>query len=85
MADTTLTKVPKKETTKGRVKFRFSSTEHHSSFECKLVGEPFAPCTSPLWMRVGLGKHLFKVKAIDPSGNIDPSPAKAKFKRERRL
>jgi hypothetical protein len=36
-------------------------------------------------MRVGLGKHFFKVKAIDPSGNIDPSPAKAKFRVVKRL
>ena len=26
------------------------------------------------------GKHKFKVRAIDAAGNIDPSPAKDKFK-----
>jgi hypothetical protein len=77
---TTLTRRPKKEMTKRKAKFEFSSTERGSTFECKLDSKPFAPCSSPLKRRVRRGKHVFKVKAIDPSGNTDRSPAKAKFK-----
>ena len=77
---THITGGPKGTTTKHVVKFVFSSTERHSGFKCKLDRTPFAPCGSPVKKRVGLGKHRFKVRAIDPSGNTDASPAKRKFK-----
>ncbi len=62
-------------------KFTFTSTEPGSSFQCKLDKRKFKPCSSPKkYKRLSAGKHKFKVRAVDASGNIDASPAKKKFK-----
>ncbi|MGQ0576199.1 MAG: right-handed parallel beta-helix repeat-containing protein [Pseudonocardia sp.] len=60
--------------------FTFASTEPGSTFECALDGAPFASCTSPHEVP-GLvdGPHTFAVRALDPSGNPDPSPATREF------
>jgi CSLREA domain-containing protein len=78
--DTTITKKPKKKSTKRKAKFKFSSSEDGSTFECKLDRKPFKPCDSPFKKKVKPKKHKFKVRAIDAAGNVDPTPAKAKFK-----
>jgi hypothetical protein len=63
------------------VKFRFSGNEPCVSFECRLDKKAFAPCDSPLRIRkVKVGAHVFKVRAVDPSGNLDVTPAKDKFR-----
>jgi hypothetical protein len=72
---TTLAKGPKKRTTKHKAKFQFVSNEPGSSFMCKLDKKPFAACSAPKTVRVKTGKHTFKVEAVDPAGNIDPTPA----------
>jgi hypothetical protein len=66
---------------KGRsAKFRFSSSEPGSRFECKLDKGSFEPCRSPKkYKNLSRGRHKFKVSAIDDRGNVDPSPAKVKF------
>ena len=59
----------------------FTATGAPASFECKLDKKPFKPCKSPKKLkRLKKGKHKFKVRAIDPAGNTDPSAAKDKFK-----
>jgi trypsin len=67
-----------------RVRFEFTSDESGSSFECKLDKRPFKPCTSPKAYRVGTPDeprtHVFKVRATDPAGNTDPTPARFRFK-----
>ena len=79
--ETTITKGAPKKTKKHTVKFKFKSSEPGSSFECKLDKKKFKPCKSPKKLkRLKKGKHKFKVRAIDPAGNTDPSPAKDKFK-----
>ena len=41
----------------------------------------FKACESPRKLKnLGTGKYKFKVRAIDAAGNVDPSPAKDKFK-----
>ena len=64
-----------------RVRFRFSSTEAGSTFECKRNKSPWRNCSSPkIYRNLPRGKHIFKVRATDASGNTDPSPAKRRFK-----
>ena len=74
----------KKSLTRGKASFRFSSSEVGSSFECKLDRKKFKPCQSPAKLkRLKRGKHLFLVRAIDAAGNVDASPASARFKVKR--
>ena len=62
-------------------KFEFTSNEPGSRFECKLDRGPRRPCRSPMTLRrLRLGKHVFKVWAVDASGNKDESPAKMVFR-----
>lgn len=78
--DTKILKGPPKKTHKTTVKFKFSSSEANSSFECKLDHKPFKKCSSPKkYKKLKPGKHVFKVRAIDKAGNVDPTPAKRKF------
>jgi hypothetical protein len=58
------------------VSFSFTSTEAGSTFQCAFGNAPFAACTSPDVVDVpGSGAHVFKVRAIDGAGNVDPTPA----------
>jgi len=69
-----------KNTKKSAVKFRFSSNDAGSTFQCKLDKKPFKPCASPKkYKKLKPGKHVFKVRAIDQAGNVDPTPAKRRF------
>ena len=62
-------------------KFKFTSTEAGSTFQCKLDRKPFKSCRSPKkYSGLKPGKHVFKVRAIDAAGNTDSSPAVKKFK-----
>jgi hypothetical protein len=80
--DTAITKGPKKKTTKRRPKFKFTSSQAGSTFQCKLDDGPFAPCKSPFLppRKLRLGKHVLKVQAVGPTGVTDPAPAVKKFK-----
>ncbi|HET7508571.1 MAG TPA: Ig-like domain-containing protein, partial [Solirubrobacterales bacterium] len=71
---TQLKKHPLARTTKRKAKFTFSSNEAGSRFECKLDGKPFKACSSPFKKKVGLGRHKFKVRAVDAQGLADPTP-----------
>jgi hypothetical protein len=78
--DTKIVKGPPKKTHKTKVKFKFTSTEAGSTFQCKLDRKPFKTCSSPkVYKKLKPGKHVFKVRAIDKAGNVDPTPAKRKF------
>jgi hypothetical protein len=61
--------------------FTYSSNEAGSSFECALDGAAFSPCASGGISYPGLanGPHGFQVRAIDPSANVDPTPAGYSF------
>jgi Ca2+-binding RTX toxin-like protein len=65
-----------------RVAFRFSG-EPGARFRCKLDSRGFSGCRSPRRYRVGRGKHVFRVFAIDRAGNRDRSPALFRFRVER--
>lgn len=66
---------PNKKTRRRRTKFTFFSNETGSTFICKLDHNSFKPCASPKRFRVGVGRHRFAVKSVDPAGNIDTTPA----------
>ena len=55
--------------------FSFSATEP-STFQCRLDGAAFAPCTSPMsYTNLTATSHAFQVAATDGSFNVDASPA----------
>ena len=61
--------------------FRFSSSEAHSTFLCKLDRRRFRPCRSPkAYRNLRPGRHTFKVKARDGAGNVDQTPAVRRFR-----
>lgn len=77
---TRIRKGPKRKSASTTAKFKFASSEKGSTFQCRLDKKPWRRCKSPKTYR-GLkpGKHLFKVRAIDKAGNVDPTPAKRRF------
>lgn len=78
---TTIVKGPKGKVRTTTVKFRFKSSEKGSTFRCKLDRKPYRVCKSPkTYKNLKPGKHVFKVRAVDKDGNIDPTAAKRKFK-----
>jgi len=56
-------------------KFSFVSSDIGSHFECKLDRRPYRACEPPHWTKAALGQHVFRVRAIDPQGLPDPTPA----------
>jgi len=67
-----------------RVAFVFGSDESGSTFRCKLDRQSFKPCGSPRRYRLRLGRHTFRVFAIDRVGNRDRTPALFSFSIRRR-
>ncbi len=74
--NTRIVKGPARVTYEHKAKFRFASTEAQSSFQCKVDKKKWAGCRNPAKRIVVPGKHVFKVRAIDRFGNVDPTPAR---------
>jgi hypothetical protein len=74
--ETTITGGPSGSTSSTDALVSFESSEAGSSFECRLDGGTFAPCSSPQsFSGLSLGGHSFEVRATDPAANVDPTPA----------
>ena len=74
--DTTILSGPAATTTSTNASVGFSSTESGSSFECKLDSGSWDSCDSPkTYSSLNIGSHSFSVRATDPAGNVDASPA----------
>jgi len=79
--ETTIVKGPKGRVDATSARFRFASSEEGSRFECKLDGKPFRGCGSPRKYRnLRPGRHVFRVRAIDAAGNVDPTPARRRWR-----
>jgi hypothetical protein len=65
--------------------FAFTSNEPGSTFECRLIGrsDVWEPCKpgddSITYTDLAEGSYTFEVRAIDPAGNVDPTPATRSF------
>lgn len=76
---TKLTEAPD-DFSRGGDRFEFTSSEKHSSFECKLDDGEYEACASPkTYPALDDGEHRFHVRALDRAGNHDASPASRKW------
>ncbi|RIK43250.1 MAG: hypothetical protein DCC58_09835, partial [Chloroflexi bacterium] len=75
--ETTLLTTPASISNVTSAAFTFSGSDGGgiARFECSLDGAAFATCSSPVYL-TGLsnGAHSFEVRAVDTSGEIDPTP-----------
>lgn len=82
---TKILKRPKHPITKSKrqVRFKFKANEPGSTFKCSLDKSRGKSCTSPASYRVKKldeGRHIFRVRAKDLSGNIEDPPVTASFR-----
>jgi subtilisin-like proprotein convertase family protein len=81
--DTTITTNPGTSTTSRRATFGFTSSESPATFECRLDSGTWQACSSPREYRgLVLGRHVFRVRASDAAGNVDPTPARWVWRRQ---
>lgn len=59
-----------------KARFRFTSSEAQSRFQCRVDRKPYKRCASPHKLKVEPGKHHFRVRAIDRFGNVDRTAAR---------
>jgi hypothetical protein len=78
--DTTITAAPASSLYARTATVSFTGSEAGSTFECSLDKSPWAACASPMTYRdLAVGPHYVQVRATDPAGNPDQSPATASF------
>lgn len=73
--DTTIELAPDEFSRADQATFRFSSSDASATFMCRLDDEDAQPCQSPYVRTLPDGSHSFSVRAVDPAGNSDDSPA----------
>lgn len=73
--ETALDEAPDPFSRLGQATFRFSSSDPGATFECRIDSETAQPCRSPYVRTLPDGPHSFSVRAIDPAGNGDDTPA----------
>ena len=62
------------------VTFEFESDEEEASFECQLDAGGWQTCDTPNPLTdLADGAHIFRVRAVDPGGNRDSTPAHRDF------
>jgi hypothetical protein len=82
---TTLDFAPARSTKATSARFAFSSSEP-ATFQCRLDGGSFSSCSDPkTYKRLKSGLHRFAVRAIDPAGNVDATPAVYRWTVGRRI
>ncbi len=74
--DTTIASGPASPTTLTDAVFTFTSDEPGVEFECALNGADFVGCESPHEITgLTVGEYELQVRAIDPAGKVDATPA----------
>jgi predicted extracellular nuclease len=74
--DTDITSGPPSITTSKTASFSFTSPDTAAVFECSLDGASFTTCSSPhVYSGLTAGAHNFSVRAVNPPGSPDPTPA----------
>ena len=74
------TAMPAGLTTSTTLQVNLTSTEADSTYQCSIDGAPYAACTSSFTLTgLSQGAHTLLARAIDPVGNVDPTPASASF------
>jgi hypothetical protein len=78
--ETTITAGPDTTTDDATPTFAFTSSDAVATFDCRLDSGPWASCASP-WTTAALsdGDHTVWVRAVDPAGGADASPATWSF------
>jgi len=77
---TTITAGPSGSITDASPEFSFASSRASSTFQCRLDGATaWDPCSSPSTITPGIGAHTYRIRAVDPLGYVDPTPAKRTF------
>ena len=73
--DTLITSGPAPLTNATAATLTFTSSKAGSTFECSLNDAAFSACASPeTYAVLADGVYTFTVRAIDPAGNVDPTP-----------
>ena len=63
--------------------FTFGSPVPGAAFECHLDATAYKACASPFKIKVKklkIGRHTLTVRAVQPAGNVDPTPSTYRFK-----
>jgi hypothetical protein len=74
--ETVISSGPAASSTSTSASFSFTSSEPGTTFQCALDSAAFATCASPTsYSNLTVGSHSFQVRAVDPAGNTDSTPA----------
>ena len=74
--DTEITSAPPTMAHSAKANLTSRSTDPGSTFQCSLDGREFSSCPAEKsYEHLGEGVHTFRVRAYDPAGNADPTPA----------
>ena len=67
---------PPSQTLNPNAVFFFRSNEGFASFQCALDVPTYGSCPSDgQFLDLLVGSHVLRVRAVDPAGNVDPTPA----------
>ncbi len=79
--DTTIDSGPSGTVNTASASFGFSPNEAGVTFQCRLDGGAFEPCSSPKsYSGLPEGSHTFEVSARDAAGNVELTPAQRFWK-----
>jgi len=78
--ETTITKAPRKKSSKRKVTLAFTSSVPGSLFLVTVDGKKPVASLSPFVRELGYGKHRISVQAVSPLSPADPTPASVAFK-----